>query len=51
MRGSVASDRRSGRPPQSPDEESATLERPEREENAPEPFEDRHNGSASLGIP
>lgn len=49
----VVSDRRPGRPPQSSDARPATSQHgePKPEQNASEPFEDRHNGAAGLGIP
>lgn len=51
-RGSVVSDRR-GRAPQSSEagREGRQRGEPVGEQIAPEPFEDRHNGAASLGIP
>jgi len=53
MRGSVASDHWPGRPPQSSDSRPATPQHgePKPEDTASEPFEDRRNGAASLGIP
>ena len=53
MWGSVVSDRRPGRPLEPSDAGSSPPQRgePEPEEKASDPFEDRHSGAASLGIP
>jgi hypothetical protein len=51
--GPLASDRSPARPPQSSDAGPAPSQHgePKLEQNASEPFDDRHNGAASLGIP
>jgi hypothetical protein len=53
MRGSVVSDRRPVRALESSDAGPSPPQRdePMPEEKASDPFEDRHNGAASLGIP